>query len=297
MRRRLAIRPMTTSRSRSRASWVSRSGVPAELLLGEQPGLDAAGELDLLGGGEQRDPADLAQVLAEQVGGRAAGVRPARGAAAGGSAGSGAPPAPPAPARRAGSRVRLRVACGAALRRDRARTSVSASAPCRPTLSVWVRVWVCTGATSRMIAAEACGSGTSGAESTASPLSVPYAMSGTAGVCGPAAGRIGRAPRTQAPAPSVEYDTSPPRGACGDFLSPVRDRVVTAVPRSRGRGPRLRSSERGGAALAQRLGVLLEHPQLVLHGGQVGRVAAGCRGGRGCPGRRRCGGRRRAGGP
>ncbi|AXL88487.1 hypothetical protein C4J65_09215 [Streptomyces sp. CB09001] len=28
-------------------------------------------------------------------------------------------------------------------------------------------------------------------------------------------------------APSVGYDTSPPRGACGDFLRPGRDRTVT----------------------------------------------------------------------
>ena len=57
---------------------MSRSRECGELLLGEQPGLDPAGELDLLGGGEQRDPADLAQVLAEEVGGRAGGVRTGR---------------------------------------------------------------------------------------------------------------------------------------------------------------------------------------------------------------------------
>ena len=49
-------------------------GCGAEPLLGEQTGLDAAGELDLLDRGQQGDTADLAQVLAEQVRGRATGV-------------------------------------------------------------------------------------------------------------------------------------------------------------------------------------------------------------------------------
>ncbi|GHD30080.1 hypothetical protein GCM10010335_19770 [Streptomyces galbus] len=53
-------------------------------------------------------------------------------------------------------------------------------------VSVGTRVRVCTGATSRMIAAaEGGGSGTSGAETAARPLSVPYAMSAPAGVCDP----------------------------------------------------------------------------------------------------------------
>ena len=82
MRRRLAIRPRTTSWSRSRASWASRSGAS-----GASPRrrarLDAAGQLDLLGGGQQRDAADLAQVLAEQVGRRAAEHARARIGAAG----------------------------------------------------------------------------------------------------------------------------------------------------------------------------------------------------------------------
>ncbi|KEF05866.1 hypothetical protein DF17_16840 [Streptomyces rimosus] len=47
-------------------------GGEPQLLLGEQPGLDAAGQFDLLHGGQQRYPADLPQVLAEQVGGGAA---------------------------------------------------------------------------------------------------------------------------------------------------------------------------------------------------------------------------------
>ncbi|POX64117.1 hypothetical protein C3492_06960 [Streptomyces sp. Ru62] len=59
-----------------------------------------------------------------------------------------------------------------------------------------MRVWVCTGATSRMIAAE---------------------------------GVRQRALRGSGTAPSVEYDTSPPRGACGDFLRPVRHRSVTRL--------------------------------------------------------------------
>lgn len=50
-----------------------------EPLLGEQAGFDAAGELHLVGGGEERDPSDLPQVLTEEVGGRAAGVGAATG--------------------------------------------------------------------------------------------------------------------------------------------------------------------------------------------------------------------------
>ena len=42
-----------------------------ELLLGEQAGLDALGELDLLLGVEQRDLADLLEVVLDRVGGRA----------------------------------------------------------------------------------------------------------------------------------------------------------------------------------------------------------------------------------
>jgi hypothetical protein len=44
-----------------------------ELLLGEQAGLDALGELDLLLGVEQRDLADLLQVVLDRVGGGAGG--------------------------------------------------------------------------------------------------------------------------------------------------------------------------------------------------------------------------------
>jgi hypothetical protein len=44
-----------------------------QLLLGEDPGFDAAGEFDLVGRGEKRNPADLAEVLTYQVGGRVAG--------------------------------------------------------------------------------------------------------------------------------------------------------------------------------------------------------------------------------
>ncbi|MGX1252934.1 hypothetical protein RKD48_005445 [Streptomyces ambofaciens] len=50
-------------------------GAAPQLLLGEQPGLHAPGEVDLLGRGQQRDPPDLAQVLPEQVRGGAAGLR------------------------------------------------------------------------------------------------------------------------------------------------------------------------------------------------------------------------------
>ncbi|GKQ35056.1 hypothetical protein ALMP_16030 [Streptomyces sp. A012304] len=76
-----------------------------------------------------------------------------------------------------------------------------------------------------MFAAER-GSAALGAESAASPLSVPYALSGTAGMGDP----LGTdRPRSEdsGTAPSVEYDTSPPRGACDDFLRAVRDREVT----------------------------------------------------------------------
>jgi hypothetical protein len=58
----LAIRPLAAG------------GGAVQGLLGEQPGLDPAGQVDLLLGGEQPDPADFAQVLAEQVGGGAGGV-------------------------------------------------------------------------------------------------------------------------------------------------------------------------------------------------------------------------------
>lgn len=49
-------------------------GGEPELLLGEEPGLDTAGEIDLLGRREQRNPPDLPQILAEQVGRGAPGV-------------------------------------------------------------------------------------------------------------------------------------------------------------------------------------------------------------------------------
>jgi len=45
----------------------------AQFLLGEQPGLDPLGQLDLLLGVEQRDPADLLEVVLDRVGGRAGG--------------------------------------------------------------------------------------------------------------------------------------------------------------------------------------------------------------------------------
>ena len=44
----------------------------AELVLGEQPRLDRLGQLDLLLGREERDPADLAQVDADEIAGRRA---------------------------------------------------------------------------------------------------------------------------------------------------------------------------------------------------------------------------------
>ena len=66
---------MTTSLSRSRASWLSRSEAQSQLLLREEAGLDPPRQLHLLRRGEQRDPADLPQVLAEQVGRGPAGVR------------------------------------------------------------------------------------------------------------------------------------------------------------------------------------------------------------------------------
>src|SRR5699024_5659885 len=47
--------------------------VALELLLGVEAGLDALGELDLLGGVEQRDLADLLEVVLDRVGGRAGG--------------------------------------------------------------------------------------------------------------------------------------------------------------------------------------------------------------------------------
>ena len=47
--------------------------VVVELLVGEQAGLDPLGELDLLLGVEQRDLADLLQVVLDRVGGRAGG--------------------------------------------------------------------------------------------------------------------------------------------------------------------------------------------------------------------------------
>lgn len=53
---------------------VVQAGAAPQLLLGEQPGLHPPGEVDLLGRGQQRNPADLAQVLPEQVGGGAAGL-------------------------------------------------------------------------------------------------------------------------------------------------------------------------------------------------------------------------------
>jgi hypothetical protein len=59
-------------------------GGAGELLLGEQPGFDAAGQFDLLGGGQQRYAADLPEVLAEEVGGGAAAGSLGRGTAPGG---------------------------------------------------------------------------------------------------------------------------------------------------------------------------------------------------------------------
>ncbi|MDH6227113.1 hypothetical protein M2169_004083 [Streptomyces sp. MJP52] len=51
-------------------------GGTAQLLLGEQPRLHPAGQFHLLRGAEQRDAADLAEVLPEQVGGGPRGLRP-----------------------------------------------------------------------------------------------------------------------------------------------------------------------------------------------------------------------------
>jgi hypothetical protein len=57
------------------------SAAVGELLLGEQPGLDPLGKLDLLPGCEQRHPADLLQAVLDQVGGRAGGCHPGGGKA------------------------------------------------------------------------------------------------------------------------------------------------------------------------------------------------------------------------
>ena len=57
------------SRSVVQPAW--KIGVQAEPLCREDTGLDPTRQLDLLRGGEQRHPADLAQVDAHQVGGRA----------------------------------------------------------------------------------------------------------------------------------------------------------------------------------------------------------------------------------
>ena len=60
---------MTRARS-SRLRAALKSLDDAQQMLGVQAGLDALGQLDLVGGGEQRDLADLVQVDAHQVGRR-----------------------------------------------------------------------------------------------------------------------------------------------------------------------------------------------------------------------------------
>ena len=52
-----------------------------ELLLGEQPGLDPLGQLNLLPGGEQRHLADLREVVLNRVGSRAGRCQPGGGKA------------------------------------------------------------------------------------------------------------------------------------------------------------------------------------------------------------------------
>ena len=52
-----------------------------ELVIGEQPGLDPLGQLDLLPGVEQRHLADLLEVVLDRVGGSAGGCHPGGGKA------------------------------------------------------------------------------------------------------------------------------------------------------------------------------------------------------------------------
>ena len=75
----LARRPSSAIHSRSpRASGVQRVPALGQLLLGEQARLDPLGQLDLLLGVEQRDLADLLEVVLDRVGGRAGRRRPGR---------------------------------------------------------------------------------------------------------------------------------------------------------------------------------------------------------------------------
>ena len=67
----MALRPSSLIHHSSRLCLASILAAGAQPLLGEQAGLDALGQLDLLLGVEQGDLADLLQVVLDRVGGRA----------------------------------------------------------------------------------------------------------------------------------------------------------------------------------------------------------------------------------
>ena len=67
----LARRPSSAIHSSSSSSFAADLAALGELLLGEQAGLDPLGELDLHLGVEQRDLADLLEVVLDRVGGGA----------------------------------------------------------------------------------------------------------------------------------------------------------------------------------------------------------------------------------
>ncbi|GHE92279.1 hypothetical protein GCM10017776_05820 [Streptomyces griseoluteus] len=180
---------------------VERGG-GAELLLGEEPGLHPAGEFDLLGGGEQGDAADLTEVLAEQVGGGAA----ALGAGGAGHGGDGLVVA--------GQRLGWRL--GSVLRRGlRGRRRVAMAL--RGHGPEQARLGTAVGAAGHLRE----GVGLHGGD-----LQDDRCSGGCAAAARRSAKSTACAPGDSGTAPSVGYDTSSPRESCGDFLLPVRDRVV-----------------------------------------------------------------------
>jgi hypothetical protein len=192
MSRRLAIRPMTTNLSRSRASWLSRSEASRSRSSAKRPASTRrASSTSSAAVSSGIRPISRRYWRNRSDEGPPVSVRP-RGTSTGSGASvstsmtgdsSGSACEPSGSAAVSGwCAARL---CGGTA----AMTSESASVS--PVLSVWVRVWVCTGATSRNVAAEACGSGTG---TTALPLSVPNTLSGTAGTLDPS--RSGR-PRSE----------------------------------------------------------------------------------------------------
>ncbi|MDF9813089.1 hypothetical protein M2266_002320 [Streptomyces sp. SPB162] len=272
--RRLAIRPLTTSRSRSTASWESRSGKLFSFSSANRPASTRrASSTSSTAVSSGMRPISRRYCRKRSADGPADSSRDRRSrwsASSSGSSGRGSRAVAAEGARRSRERGPPRSGsavsggptssdnAGSASASGRSSASAwvaawfcsgtlsrslgSASATDRTTSATVVRVWVCTGATSMV--STVTGSETRGIGTVAAwPLSArEFAVCGS-----PVASLFAESgiPRSEdsGTALSVSHDTPPLRGACGGFFGPMSRRAFVPSPdRNPARGPPPRST-------------------------------------------------------